>query len=194
MPETTDQPQKDFHWLPEYARAIADAANMWAYIEYYVNTSIWELAELPPAIGACITSQIYTLQGRLSALAALLKLRQADQKIIDSVNKFMERVRDAQDARNRIVHDMWMNDNLHPEMMGKLRITAEKKLHFRIASMPLDELKRDVEKIDTRRYEMSAIRLAIRAALPTLPEIPHAELYPIAESQEARQNRTTDGQ
>jgi hypothetical protein len=79
--------QGDFTFIAAYADQIAHGCNLWASLEYYINTSIWALADVEPAIGACMTAQMYTMNARLSALLALLKFRRADKKIIGRVNK-----------------------------------------------------------------------------------------------------------
>jgi hypothetical protein len=183
MTDKPATPQIALGFVPEYAGQIAHGCNLWAMLEYYINNSIWALADIEPAIGACMTSQMYTMNARLSALLALLKLRRADQKIIDKVNKFAANVRDAQDARNRLAHDMWLLDRNNPGTMGKLRITADKTLNFDISAVSIEELKNDVGKISARRLEFAAIRDEIMAALPTLPEIPQEELHLIAHNQ-----------
>jgi hypothetical protein len=182
MPEQSDQPVKGFKFLPAYAGLIADAANRWAYLEYYINSSIWLLAEVKPAIGACLTAQMHTLNAKLSALLSLLKLRKADQALIDKVNKFASSVRDALDARNRDVHDVWLNDNINKDKMGKLRITADKVLKFRIEEVDIEELRADVEIIEKRRIQAGEIREEVTRALPSLPQMSHAELHPIIEN------------
>ena len=182
MSEASDKPVKGFHFLPVYADLIASAANRWAYLEYYVNCSIWLLADVKPAIGACLTSQMYTLNSKLSALLSLLKLRKADTALIDKVNKFASSVRDALDARNRDVHDIWLNDNINKDQMGKLRITADKVLRFHIDEVKSDALVNDNEIIERRRVEAGEIMEAIKAALPSLPEMSHTDLHPITET------------
>jgi hypothetical protein len=194
MADSSKEPLGSFRFIPEYATQIAHGGNHWTFLEYYINTSIWALANVSPALGACMTSQIYTMNARLSALIALLKLRQADQKLIAKVNKFAEHVRDAQDARNRIAHDMWLLDTHNPGKMGKMRVTADKALKFNIKSVELDDLKADVQKINARRLEFSAIRLEITNALPTLPGIPHQELHPIVESPSLPQTPSNNSQ
>jgi hypothetical protein len=178
----TDQPATELHWLPAYAQLIADGANRWAYLEYYINSSIWLLADLRPAIGACLTSQMYTLNAKLSGLLALLKLRKAPQELLDRINKFASQSRDALEARNRMVHDVWLNDYIQPTQMGKLRITADKVLRYNIESINAEELRQDVQKIETRRLEAGMIKHAIELALPSLPEMSQSELYPITET------------
>ena len=182
MTSQDDKPTKGFTFVPAYAELIAHAANRWAYLEYYINKSIWLLADCKPAIGACMTSQMYTLNAKLSALLSLLKLRKVDQVIIDKVNKFSSGSRDALEARNRTVHDLWLLDNLHPGQMGKLRITADKILQFHISEVGLVALKADVETIERRRVEAGEIEEAIRRVLPTLPEMSPTELHPITET------------
>lgn len=177
------EPKQGFQWLTTYAVLIADAANRWAYLEYYIQQAIWELAEVSPAIGACLTSQMYTFNSKMSALLALLKLRKAPQPLIDRVNKFASQVRDAHDARNRAAHDIWLNDNVNPEQMGKLRITADKILRYNIEEIKGDELLSDVKTIELRRAEAGFILQAVRDTLPSLPQISPEELHPIVESQ-----------
>jgi hypothetical protein len=180
-----DQPAKGFRFLPAYADLIAEGTNRWSYLEYYLNSSIWLLTGDAPAVGACQTSQMYTANAKLSALLSLLKLRKADQVLIDRVNKFASNFRDALEARNRIDHDVWLNDTNNPDQMAKLRITADKVLRFGVEAVPLEQLRTDVAMIDNRRLDMGEIREAIRAALPTLPQMSLAELHPITETPKA---------
>lgn len=182
MTEQSDQPIKGFRFLAAYAELIADAANRWAYLEYYVNSSIWLLAEVKPAVGACMTSQMYTFNAKLSALLSLLKLRKANQPLIDKVNKFASNVRDALEARNRAVHDVWLNDNINTTQMGKLRITADKILRFKIEEIKIEALRSDVEMIEIRRVQAGEIMDEIKRVLPSLPEMSHEELHPIVET------------
>lgn len=98
------------------------------------------------------------------------------------MNRFGKRLREGQDRRNRVVHDLWMADRHNPGNMGRLRITAEKKLNFAIQAVPLSELQSDLDFIVDIATEFHGIRKAIEAVLPTLPEIPQLELYPIIEN------------
>ena len=182
MAEKLDQDQWEYAFIPQFADCIARVASVWARLEYDVSAVTWELADVRPALGACLTSQIFTLQNRLAALLALAKLRQLDPAIIKRINKFSEEVRVGQEIRNRIVHDQWLRDKRNLRAMGRLRITAAKKLDFAIQSIPLSELKADLEKLEKFHKKFLEIRDAIEAALPTLPEIPPSELHPIIES------------
>jgi hypothetical protein len=179
--------EKDEQWshppfVPAYADCIARVASCWARLEYDISVSIWTLAELRPAFGACLTSQIFTLQSKLSSLVALAKLRRVDLKIISRLNRFSDNVRDGQDKRNRILHDLWLADQLNPGCMARLRITAEKNLKFTIKPVELSEIRADLERIVDLATEFHAIRKSIEAAMPSLPDIPLTELHPVTET------------
>jgi hypothetical protein len=169
-----------FDFPPEYAQRISKIIAYWAVVEYDINLSIWHLAGVYPAIGACITEQIYTLDGRCKALLALLKLRKAPKAIVDRVNKFSEKSHRARDIRNRIAHDTW-----HESMGGKiqqLELGARGVLTYGFKNIEPDRLKTDAEIVRKAMVEAVAIRDDVEAALPTLPKIPLGELHPIVHS------------
>ena len=167
---------------PEFATLIASGINRWSNLEYDLHATIWELADVRPALGACMTAQIFTTNAKLDTLLSLLKLRSADQKLIDRVNKFSSTVRPALEARNRMGHDLWLKDKLNPSGMGKLRITAAKKLDFKIETVTVEQLTADVEKIEQAQIDFHNIRVAILDAIPTLPEMSPTALHPISET------------
>ena len=177
-----EQGKWKFSFIPEYADCIARVASVWSRLEYDVNIAIWKLADVRPAMGACMTSQIYTLRGRLDALLALAKLRRVSDPIIKKINKFGEDSRSGQEIRNRIIHDQWLQDHLNPGQMGHLRITAARILEFKIKPVIFPELAADLERLEDLQARFHEIRQEIEAALPTLPEIPQSELHPIIES------------
>lgn len=171
----------DFDYVKGYAECIAQAANSWAYLEYYLNQTIWSLADTAPALGACMTAQIINVNARMSALLALMKLRGISNALIGRTNKFADRVRGPNELRNRLVHDMWFLDKDKPEQMGQLTISAAKKLLFSINSVDLPTVEGWVRDIIEIRNEAMKLAQAILAEIPTLPEIPHASLHPITE-------------
>jgi hypothetical protein len=105
MPDSQKEDRVQF--ASEYGECIAHIANNWATLEYSINATIWILAGTAPALGACITSQIPTLFGRLNALLSIMKLRRVDQNLINKVNKFSDTIREPQELRNRAIHDVW---------------------------------------------------------------------------------------
>jgi len=172
----------DIDFAKGYAECIAQVANAWAALEYSINECIWALADTTPALGACLTAQIVSLNGRLNALLALMKHREVDPGLISRVNKFAEKSRGPAELRNRIIHDVWMQITNDPNMMGQLTITASMKLEFSLQDRQLSELVNNVRTIITCRNEAMKIRMDVFSALSTLPEIPHPRLYPITSS------------
>lgn len=175
----TKSPVPDFKFIPEYADLIAHVATSWATLEYYVADSIWAIAGLKPAMGACVTAQIFGINGKFAALLSLLKLRKAPDALISKVNKFTEALRGPQEKRNRIIHDVWLVNETFPYVMGRIELTAPKKLSFKVEDIELAELKSDFDAISKARTEFHAIRSEIYDAIPALPEMPQEELHPI---------------
>jgi hypothetical protein len=178
MTESPDEIEyKGFKFPPEHAECIAEITSFWAALEYSVDMSIWHLAGVYPAIGACITSQIYTLNGRLEALCALLKLRQAPQTLIDRVNKFSGHVRKPLEIRNRITHDCWFKSQ-ETGAMSQLNIGAKGVLTYGFKPMPIEPLRGDREIVRKAMRQATELRDSIERALPSLREIPLKELHP----------------
>ena len=189
---SNDDSQKGFIFPNDYASCIADIIGSWAALEHNIDMSIWHLAGIYPAIGACITSQIYTLEGRLKALRSLLELRQAPKKLVVRVNKFSERVRKPQEIRNRITHDTWHQETQSNNMM-QLEIGAKGTLTYGFKQIPIEILKVDRDEVKNVMFETAYIRGTIEATLPTLPKIPLKELHPIVlDHQNHIQTRSID--
>jgi len=172
-----DKPYPRFDFPDDYAQGIAKIISFWAALEYNINMSIWHLAGIYPAIGACITEQIYTLDGRVKALSALLKLRRAPAALIRRVSKFSEKSRKAQDIRNKIAHHTWHQGTETKEML-QLEIGAKRTLTYGFKRVPIKEFKEDQDTVRNAMREAVAIRDATEASLPTLPDIPLGELHP----------------
>jgi len=150
---------------------IGRVTSDWAGLEYLINECIWALALVPRPLGACITAQIFNTDGRIRALLALLKLRQADQRIIDAVNVFSEEMRGPSERRNRIVHDVW---SAHEDTgaIFKMEITARNKLKFELQEIDIETIKADVKTVFDCVKKFLGIRNLIFSSLPSLPSIP----------------------
>lgn len=187
---SNDNHPTGFTFPAEFATAIADIINYWATLEYNINMSIWHLAGVYPAIGACITTQIYTLDGRLKALQALAKLRKANKKLIEKISKFHESVRKPSEIRNRIIHDGWFQSR---EGMSQLELGAKGVLTYGFKSIPITSLQEDRKKVRYAMQQATKLRDSIENALPTLPEIPLKELHPtVLHSPGHEQTRSID--
>ena len=193
MSESSDSSDlPGFEFPGEYAQCIAQIISNWAALEYNINLSIWHLAGVYPAIGACITEQIFTLDARIKALLALLKLRRAPDGLITRLNKFAERVRKPQEVRNRVVHDTWYQGT-STKKMSQLKIGAKGTLSYAFKDIAIEDLRSDSREVTRAMSDAVKIRDSIEVALPTLPEIPLGELHPtVLHSGGSQQTRSID--
>ena len=170
LSESDEQGNTAFRFVPEYAKCIADVVNNWAWVELEIHTILFKLADLHPGIGACLTAQIYTFPAKMAAVVALLRYRQAPERLIKTANKFSGDSRAALEIRNRFAHDVWLNDNQDPSMMGKLVITAAKTLRYEIESVTLDQAQVDLKKVEKARRAATDLKVQILKILSSLPE------------------------
>jgi hypothetical protein len=173
----TPEPYVGFDFPAAYAQGIAKIISYWSALEYNINLSIWHLAGVYPAIGACITEQIYTLDGRLKAIQSLLKLRRAPDDLLRKVNHFAETSHKAQAIRNRVAHDAWHQSD-ESKKMYQLTIGARGKLTYGFKPLSLADLELDRDEVQRAMRKAATLRDAIELSLPTLPEIPIGELHP----------------
>jgi len=194
MAESSDEkPSRGFVFPAEFAASIAGVISAWSALEYNINMAIWHLAAVYPAVGACMTEQIFTLDNRLKALKALLSLRKAPDEILRRVNKFSDRVRKPQELRNRITHDTWHQLVDGTQRMSQLEIGAKGVLTYGFKPITIETLRAEHEEVKKAMMEAVSIRDAIEAALPTLPEIPLKELHPtVLHGRGHEQTRSTD--
>lgn len=181
----------DFTFADGFADAIARVVCNWASLDYTINRAIWALSGIADSPGACVTTQIYTTAGRLSAVLALLKLRNADKRLIARVNKFAERMREPQEIRNRIIHDIWVKNERDPTQMGRWEISAPKTLKFAIVDTDLASLRADLKKVSECRAAFHDLLHDILEALPSLPKAPDAKLQPVRSDLRPRRSRAT---
>ena len=172
-------PKVPIELAPEYSKAIGYVAIAWSAVEYHINLAIWELAGVPSGVGACMTAQIYTFDGRMKALIALLNLKRVPPSIIKDANRFHEDTRGPQEIRNRVIHDYWVWDAAGA--IHRLEMTASKKLKLEAVPVSLDELNQHYETMKQMVDRAAELKAKIYAALPSLPEIPQSELQPITD-------------
>jgi hypothetical protein len=181
MADQDDKRAREYKLLdPELIDLIGVAASQWGALEFYMNAAIWTVAEVPPAYGACLTAQIFTIDGRLRALLSLLKIRRVSQPTIDALNKFAENIRGVSEMRNRIIHDPWGRREIDGATV-KIEITANRKLRFEHKQVDLSEVRKSVDLIIDSVVKFIEIRDLIVAEISTLPDIPASELRPIIE-------------
>jgi hypothetical protein len=137
----------------------------WAILEILVNDCIWALSGIHYGAGACITSQIYTFDGRMKGLIALLNLRKAND-FAKKVNLFWEGSRKASETRNRVAHDPFFSEKGEA---WQLSITANKLLKIERSKKDIKDLRNDQKLVERKLLEFVVIYEELRALLPSLP-------------------------
>ena|SRR5690349_3168142 len=173
MPEAKDT-LKDVD--PKIFEYVGRIAAQWSKLEYFVNDSIWALAETYAAYGQCMTSQIGDIGRRLDALIALMELRKFDEALIKKVRIFQQDSHGLAQSRNRVVHDPWM-------VRGKehVRVQASAKGKPILAPVPvtLPELAETGLKLSNFFIRFVDLRREILDERSTLPPLTEEELSPI---------------
>jgi hypothetical protein len=147
-------------------------ADGWAMFEFHLDRTLWRIAAVNDAAGACITAQMLSVHGRLRALRSLVALAGGTRHLIKEINKIAAASEGLAEQRNRLVHDPWMM-NVTKRTVGKMRITARGKLDFRYVPVTDTEVSAVLKNIDahTKRFFEFERRL-------------WAELGPLLETQE----------
>lgn len=153
-------------------------ASDWAMLEFEVNELIWQLANVTPVLGACVTAQIFNINNRLLAVISLMRVRGFDEKFVDEINRFMSNVRDPAEARNRVIHDPVIV-NVASNSLARLEITAQRKPKFEAALISFADLRKTRADILKYSCQFLDFRKRVLAMLPTLPEIPKSSSLPI---------------
>lgn len=165
---------------------IGKAASDWATLEFLMNNLIWTLADVPPAYGACLTAQIYSIDGRIKALLSLLELRKADKTSMGRVKKFADAVRGPAEKRNRLVHDPW-GFGINTGEPSKIEVTANRRLVFKMRRMAIADMAKDGIAVAEAVGTFLLIRDHILSVLPSWPEISPSELHPLREGPRLRE-------
>lgn len=137
-----DEPDGDIllsYLDPSFGTAIAMAISEWARFEYRLDQAIWELAEIEPEIGACITCQLPTVVSRFNALIALTKSLEWNELEIKKITKLQGKSQEIADKRNRVVHDPWFIAYKSGEHY-RLQKTAKGKLEYIYKAVTIEEL------------------------------------------------------
>ncbi len=152
-----------------YATIGKVAAN-WSVLEKLAESAIWRFARCDDEAGACITSQIYSLDGRLKALISLLKWRGLGDGLVAKLNKLAADSPGLGEQRNRIVHDPWnVSASGVPQ---RLQITAQKTLVMGFQPMPTDEVKKVADRIAIFIDRFETLILEVVAELERPPQAP----------------------
>jgi len=150
-----------------YLIQVGRIATMWGDLEFAVNQSIWELANVEPSVGACLTAQLVTIGSRMRALLALLHFRDAEDELLKEFSRLDNKIEGLGRQRNRWVHD--------PVALGRggelrrIHVTADKRLDYAVKDADLVEMHELHVKIREASLEFRALYKKARDALPPWP-------------------------
>jgi hypothetical protein len=91
--------------LDDHVQAVGSVALLWSNLDLRMNNAIWQLANIAPSAGACLTSQFLASGQRLQCLMALLKLRHAPKVLIDEFNSLAGEIESAGRKRNKLLQE-----------------------------------------------------------------------------------------
>ena len=146
----------DFRGQDSHYQAIGKLASNWAAFEAILTSAIWQIGGIEDAIGACITPQIPSYEGKMKALVSILEVRGGFRKVIDDVNKFHKSIRPLATFRNRVVHDPAYFDPA-TGVPQRLEITADKMPVLAYRPAPTDDVLKKVDEIADRIDEFKEI-------------------------------------
>jgi hypothetical protein len=132
------QKMEDARVSNEHYAAIGRVAATWAYFEAVVDSWISAFILRPPAVTACVTSQMVGPRSRLDAFIALARLLGARKKWNRALEEFANDAIGLGERRNRAVHDVW--DLSQPTTPRRLEATAKKTLRLLKVHVPTSEL------------------------------------------------------
>jgi hypothetical protein len=147
----TDFEPVSYHFSPEETpefqplyKAVGRLARHWSELEYVINDSIWELANVERYAGTCMTSQLIGPGPRIRCLVSLLNLRGVKNEIVKEYNSLSSEIEGLGRQRNRFLHDIWVV-NINDRQLYRVETTADRKLRHEFVLIDLE----DVEKLIT---------------------------------------------
>jgi hypothetical protein len=171
---------------PVYSLIGQITAN-WAILDHILNQTIWKLADVPEKTGACITAQLSNHSQRIDSIIALARLREMSPNLIDEAKDLKRKLFDAADARNRAVHDPWIEittwtSDGSADRTAQFRSMDKKKLKFGPDDVDTETLKQTLSRVNDRIKDCSKLHSKIWSALEALREKRKQPPPPIPES------------
>lgn len=165
--ELPRQPPKEH---PIYA-LIGQVAAAWAQVDHLLDILIWQLADVDPQAGACITAQITGTYGQFRAVIALLQFHQ--QRTNKPLEKLIRRATDLSnrsnipgEGRHRTIHDPWY-EYPAPADTAQFRAMPHKDPRYGIAPVDLTEIESKLEEIRQFTDRLQTFRADVLDALVT---------------------------
>lgn len=171
--------------LDPFHTQVGRIASQWAALDHAIDQTIWLLAEVTPALGACITTQLTSTSARIRVLHALLLLRDGSDAIIAKLNRFNAKMYSALEKRNRAVHDPWGIDDASGSV-SQIRVALVNK-EIRLEEVPIQmaELFSDLRLVSRQLNTFMVVRAEILSWLEASPQkwrepLPQISLFEMA--------------
>lgn len=152
---------------------IGQITAKWAILEHTLNEVVWKLANIPEKIGACFTAQYMNHSQRLDTIIALSHIHGVPTALIAEAKSLKQKLFDAADARNRAVHDPWLEitawtSDGNSSQVAQFKSMDKKGLNFGPQNIDLKALEETLARVNDRIKDCSKFRSAIFSALQTL--------------------------
>jgi len=156
---------------PDFAESMTSlgyVAGLWAALEYEINGSIWELANVAEDVGACLTFYVPSIGSRMRVYAALAHLRAVSPQVYGKINSFSSDAENTSRKRNRFVHDPYFITG-EETVLRRLHVTADRKLDFSLKPAPVDAINALYEEIDKLMSRFRALHAEVIDTSPSFP-------------------------
>ena len=144
----TTSPKTSTDVKKEHSQAIGDLVTAWSTLESLIHVFLWRLSGVKFEIGACITAQIVSTNGKLDALQSLLEFRNCPSATLKEIKSICGKILEISNERNRQAHDPWMVDETALTVL-RHEITAKKKLGYGWKIVDTTSLRKTTLKVTT---------------------------------------------
>ena len=128
---------------------------------------IWELTQIKPELGSSITGQMMGHSPRFRALLALARTRGLKSALVTEIKKLSERMFEAAERRNRLVHDAWYVSD-ETKNVAQFRSSSHKSDRHGFRRIEEKEITQTIGIIRDRIGDVSSLRGKIHRELPSL--------------------------
>jgi hypothetical protein len=148
-----------------YFVAIGKMSAMWARFEFTLDDIIWELANVSPKAGTCLTSQWIGPRPRFRCLVALLHLRGSNKRLVNDANSISSTAESLSQQRNRYVHDQVVS-HLIEKTFYRMETTADKKIKHHFVPLEINDITNLIDKIDALQKNLERLHAMILSETP----------------------------
>lgn len=156
-------PLPDAH--PFYA-IVGRVASEWARLEHILDMIIWELADLDPKRGACITAQFMGPAPRYNTIATLARYKGLNPALAKRIARLKQKTFDVSEQRNRYIHDPWLIE-LDSGGVAQFRAMPAKNPRYGFEPIAPEETEKTISRIKDRLRDALELREDILIELET---------------------------